>query len=52
VFRRSGSSGSLGDQLVIQTGRGGQTVIRAQPRPSAQPPSAAQVETRARFQVV
>jgi hypothetical protein len=45
-----GLSGSLGDQLVIQTGKGGQTIIRTKPRPSAQPPSAAQVETRARFQ--
>ncbi len=28
-----GLSGSLGDQLVIQAGRGGQTIIRAKPRP-------------------
>jgi len=42
----SGLSGSLGDQLVIQTGKGGQTIIRTKPRPSDQPPSAAQAEAR------
>jgi hypothetical protein len=45
-----GLSGSLGDQLVIQTGRGGQTIIRSKPRPSTQPPSAAQLEARQKFQ--
>lgn len=46
----SGLSGSLGDQLVIQMGKGGQTIIRTMPRPSNQPPSAAQSEARQRFQ--
>ncbi len=45
-----GLSGSLGGQLVIQTGRGGQTIIRTMPAPSDRPPSAAQEESRARFQ--
>ncbi len=45
-----GLSGSLGGQLVIQAGRGGQTIIRAMPTPSDRPPSAAQEEARARFQ--
>jgi len=43
-------SGSLGDQLVIQGGKGGQTIIRTKPRPSGQPPSEAQAAQRERFQ--
>lgn len=46
----SGLSGSLGDQFVIQTGKGDQTIIRTKPRPSDQLPSAAQAEARQRFQ--
>lgn len=44
-----GLSGSLGDQLVIHMGRGGQTIIRTKPRPSSKEPTAAQQETRDRF---
>jgi hypothetical protein len=44
-----GLSGSLGGQLVIQTGKGGQTIIRTSPRPSSKPPSEAQLEARERF---
>ena len=46
----TGLSGSLGDQLVIQTGKGGQTIIRTKPRPSDQPASPAQQAQRERFQ--
>jgi hypothetical protein len=44
-----GLSGSLGDQLVIQTGKGGQTIIRTKPRPSDRPPTAAQEAQREQF---
>ena len=44
-----GLSGSLGDQLVIQAGRGGQTIIRTKPRVSGEATTAAQQETRERF---
>ena len=43
-----GLSGSLGDQLVIQAGRGGQTIIRVKPRPSDKPPTEAQQAARER----
>jgi hypothetical protein len=45
-----GLSGSLGDQLVIQGGKGGQTIIRFKPRPSAREPMPAQQKARERFQ--
>lgn len=44
-----GLSGSLGDQLVIQAGRGGQTIIRAMPRPSRVEPTPAQEAQKQRF---
>jgi hypothetical protein len=45
-----GISGSLGDQLVIQGGKGGQTIIRTKPTPSSKEPTPAQQATRERFQ--
>lgn len=45
----TGLSGSLGDQLVIQEGRGGQTVVRSKPRPSNKPQTEAQAAQRDRF---
>ena len=45
-----GLSGSLGDQLVIQAGKGGTTIIRTKPQPGDQPPSEAQQAARERFQ--
>jgi hypothetical protein len=44
-----GLSGSLADQLVIQSVRGGLTIIRAMPRPSRVEPTPAQIEHRLRF---
>ena len=45
----TGLSGSLGDQLVIQEGRGGQTVVRTKPRSSNKPETEAQQAQRERF---
>jgi len=46
-----GLSGTLGDQLVQvrQAGRGGQTIIRAKPRPSKAEPTPAQIGRQERF---
>lgn len=45
-----GLSGSLGDQLVVQGGKGGQMIIRTKPRPSDREPTPAQQAARERFQ--
>ncbi len=45
-----GLSGSLGDQLVIQTGRGGQTIICSKPHPDGKAPSIIQQTTHEKFQ--
>lgn len=45
-----GLRGSLGDQLIIQYGKGGVTIVRTRPRQSSKPPSEAQLEARERFQ--
>ena len=45
----TGLSGSLGDQLVIQEGKGGQTIVRTKPRPSDRPATEAQVAQREKF---
>ena len=45
----TGLSGSLGDQLVIQEGRGGQTIVRTKPKPSGKAQTEAQAAHQERF---
>jgi hypothetical protein len=45
-----GLKGSLGDQLVIQGGKGGQTIIRTKAAARDREPTEAQQEARERFQ--